>query len=65
MLSAMDGTKTPLERAFELATDGKVKTIEEIRWLLKREGFDDKPLYGPSIVKQLRDLIRAQHANRT
>jgi hypothetical protein len=48
---------TTLERAFQLARSGKVKTVEEIRSALKREGFGRLDGAGPSLTRQLRKIL--------
>ena len=47
---------TTLERAFEIAENGEVSTVNEIRARLKKEQMDsvDAHLAGQSIQKQLR-----------
>jgi hypothetical protein len=54
----MDGTKTTLERAFELAKSGQVRSIESLRAKLKVEGYMLTQLTGGSLIRQLRDLIK-------
>lgn len=50
-----------LERAFEWARQGRVRTLEEIRRQLSSEKFEmvDSHLTGLSIRKQIRALIKA------
>lgn len=43
--------KTAIERAFELADEGR--NIREIRRILSREGYDIGQVYGRVIVRQL------------
>ena len=50
----MNNIKTPLERAFEIAASGKVRTVDEIRMTMRHEGFDTKAVTGPALNKQLR-----------
>jgi hypothetical protein len=50
---------TLLERAFALAQSGDFETISEIRKALKREGYRDRDIVGPSLLKQLSGLCRA------
>jgi hypothetical protein len=60
----MDRNVTPLERAFQLAKSGKVSTVEDIRKLLKQEGYDATVVQdGPSLKAQLKNLIRAAHSD--
>jgi hypothetical protein len=46
-----------LERAFELARSGGVASIETIKLILKREGYDGYQLIGPQLRRQLRVVI--------
>jgi hypothetical protein len=48
-----------LERAFDLAQAGTCQTVSEIRTQLKKEQREsvDAHLAGPSIQRQLRNLI--------
>src|SRR5271170_8456643 len=62
MLTAMDQNLTALERAFRLAKSGRVKDLEEIRMLLRREGYDVSQLQGPRLRSQLRKLINGATA---
>lgn len=54
--------KTTLERAFELARSGKVKTIREIERALLAEGYPHNQLIGPALLEQLRKLMKAAGA---
>jgi hypothetical protein len=49
--------RTALERAFELADAGQCKSIDEIKSLLKGEGYWIDAIVGRQLFKQLRDLI--------
>ncbi len=51
------GRPTTLERAFELARSGDCQSIQEIRERLRAEGHIDSQVTGPSLMRQLRDLI--------
>lgn len=54
---------TTLERAFEIAENGEVSTVNEIRARLKKEQMEsvDAHLAGQTIQKQLRErLARAK-----
>jgi len=56
----MDNQPTVIERAFALAASGQVNGLDEIRDVLKAEGFTVAgQLYGPTIAKQLAKLIAA------
>jgi hypothetical protein len=48
---------TALERTFHLAKSGRVKDLQEIRTLLRQEGYDVGQLEGPQLRSQLRKLI--------
>ncbi len=47
-----------VERAFELARSGQVKTVDEIRKRLAREGRDQDQIFGRELSRQLNDAIR-------
>jgi hypothetical protein len=64
MLGGMDQRLTALERAFQLAKSNTVATVDEIRTVLKREGFDGRQLEGASLSRQLRRLIDVALAAR-
>jgi hypothetical protein len=56
----MDRKVSTLERAFQLARSGKVSKIEDIRKILKNEGYDARAVDGgQSLKSQLRSLIKA------
>jgi hypothetical protein len=58
----MDPKVSALERAFQLARSGRVSNIDDIRKILKREGYDLIDLFvGPSLKSQLRELIKTAH----
>jgi hypothetical protein len=50
----MTHKSTTIERAFELARSGKVATVDTIRAILKREGYDGAQLSGPLLLRRLR-----------
>jgi len=58
MLTAMDRSKTTIERAFQLAETGRYPTFTDISDQLASEGYDRKQLQGPSLRKQLIEIIR-------
>ena len=62
MLSAMDNSKTALERAFELARSGKYSTVQELRAALKNEGYAQGQVEGPALGRQLRGIMRNNRA---
>jgi len=49
---------TALERAFQLAESGKCSTVAEIRMALSHEGYSLSQIAGPTLLRQLRELIR-------
>lgn len=54
----MNQTPTILERAFALASSGKVASLDDLRQQLKAEGFrDGGQMTGPSLTRQLAQLI--------
>lgn len=58
----MESNKTTLERAFELASSGSYTQLEDIRRQLKLEGYSEEQLYGGTLNKQLRSIIRQARA---
>ena len=57
--SVMINNKTIAERAFELAREGKCRSLDDIRRQLTKEGFESvhSHLAGSLIGKQLKSLI--------
>ena len=53
----MDIRKTALVRAFELARSGKCLNISELLLRLTAERYDASQIQGPSLRKQLAELI--------
>lgn len=53
---------TTLERAYELAREGRCRTVGDIKLALSSEGFDriQDSLYGPTLSADLRKLCQ-QH----
>ncbi len=53
---------TTLERAYELAREGRCRTVGDIKQALSAEGYDriQDALYGPSLTSDLRKLCQ-QH----
>jgi len=49
----------PVERAFQLARSGSVGTVEELKKVIDREGYNSRGIEGNVIRGQLRDLIKA------
>jgi hypothetical protein len=62
MLTAMEPNVTALERAFQIAKRGRVTCVPDIRAQLKREGYDDRPVEGRSLILQLQNLIKLARA---
>jgi hypothetical protein len=52
---------TALERAFQLARSGEVSGLKEIRKILNREGYYGDQIEGPTLSRQLADLIKTAH----
>ena len=57
---------TTIERAFQLASDGKHRTLEDIRTTLRREGYEDVHGHttGGTITRQLKEKIDAAWRGR-
>ena len=64
----MNQNTTALERAFQLAESGMCGSVDEIRKKLLREGYSQDQVTGPSLHRQLAEVIRsarpAQEAGR-
>lgn len=58
----MEPHKLPLERAFEIARQGKVRAVRDIARQLDREGYDHRQLKGPVLTRQLRRLLGQAHS---
>ncbi|HEV7292073.1 hypothetical protein [Devosia sp. RR2S18] len=56
----MEPNKTALERAFELAHSGRFTTSSEIKSAVSEEGYSVAQITGRTLMKQLRDIIRAK-----
>jgi hypothetical protein len=54
-----DGTKSPLERAFELARSGRVHTVKDLKKALLAEGYSVAQLQGAALARQLAATMRA------
>jgi hypothetical protein len=54
----MDPHKSPIERAFEIARAGACRTVDEVRNLLRAEGYDQRQLEGPALSKQIMEIIK-------
>lgn len=53
----MNTSKTPLERAFELARTGRYMTVAEVKAAMSAEGYGTEQVTGPTLMKQLRGII--------
>ena len=55
----MDPNLTAIERAFQAAKSGEAASMEDVRRLLKREGYEVEFIRGaPSLRRQLAGLMR-------
>ena len=54
---------TTLERAYELAREGRCRTVSDIKQALSAEGYDriQDALYGPSLTADLRKLCQKHY----
>ena len=50
---------TELERAFELARTGEFELTEQLRRALRREGYSGHQTIGPTLLRQLRSVMKA------
>jgi hypothetical protein len=55
--TAVDQNLTAIERAFQIARSGKARTPKDIKKLLIAEGYSVRAIIGPSLSKQLRELM--------
>jgi Na+-translocating ferredoxin:NAD+ oxidoreductase RnfG subunit len=53
-----------LERAFQLAQSGTVRSIDDIRVRLRKEGYSASQLTGRTLIKQLRAIINSVQTER-
>lgn len=53
----MDYRKSALERVFELARSGKFSSQSQLRSALKAEGYSLSQIEGPTLARQLRDIM--------
>jgi thymidylate kinase len=60
----MDRPDNPVERAFQLARSGKFSALNELKARLNSEGYSVATIEGPSLAKQLRDLIKTSQETR-
>ena len=54
----MEARKTTLERAFELARTGRFRSLEDLRGALRREEYSPHQINGPTLTRQLREIIQ-------
>jgi hypothetical protein len=54
----MDPNLSALERAFQLARSGRVAQVGHIKQQLRREGYNERAVEGPSLSSQLRNIIK-------
>jgi hypothetical protein len=59
----MSGRTTLIERAFQLARSGDCPTVSDLRKALKAGGYDPRELYGPELIRQLRELCQASRTS--
>ncbi len=54
---------TTLERAYELAREGRCRTVSDIKQALSAEGFEriQDALYGPTLSAALRKLCQEHY----
>ncbi len=55
--------KTTLERAFELARSGHYATVCSLKQRLAKEGYVAEQLTGPTLLAQVRAILRTRKAN--
>lgn len=65
MFGGMGHRMTALERAFQLARSGEVSGLPDIRKALSREGYNGNQIEGPTLTRQLADLIKTAHQQLT
>lgn len=58
---------TTLERAYELAREGRCRTVSDLKQALSSEGYDriQDALYGPSLTADLRKLCQQHYVPPT
>lgn len=62
MMNPLNAQKTALERAFEIARQGRCAGIEDIRRQLGREGYNQRQLIGRALARQLCAIAREARA---
>jgi hypothetical protein len=48
-----------IERAFQLARTGGYASIDDLKKKLRAEGYSVATITGPTLLRQLRELIKA------
>jgi len=54
----MDPNLTAIERAFQAAKSGEAASMEDIRRLLKKDGYKVEYIEGPSLRRQLEGFMK-------
>ena len=55
----MGHESSAIERAFQLARTGQYASVEDLKKKLRAEGYSIATITGPTLLKQLRELIKA------
>ena len=55
----MDHDTSAIERAFQLARSGQFLSVEDLKKKLRAEGYSIATVTGPTLLRQLRLLIKA------
>lgn len=58
----VSGKSGAVQRAFELARSGSCSDIKDLRDQLIAEGYSASQIEGPSLIRQLRELLRVAKA---
>lgn len=53
------GEPSVIERAFQLARSGQYVSVEDLKKKLRAEGYSIATVTGPTLLRQLRQLIKA------
>jgi hypothetical protein len=64
VLNMEQTSPTAVERAFQIARSGAAASVDEIRWVLHKEGHLDGFIEGFSIRRQLSRLLREGRSAR-
>jgi len=49
----VDHNLTSIERAFQIARSGRCRNVQDIKWILTREGYVAQQIAGRILTKQL------------